>query len=327
MKRVAVTGASGHMGNNLCRALIEKGFEVKALIHRDGSSLENLKLFRLHADVLDIASLEKAFADVDAVFHLAGKISIEGDPDGSVMRVNVEGTKNVVEACLRCGVKRLVYFSASHVFQQEPLDEELDERRGFVGANAFPYERSKFQAELEVFKGIERGLDAVLVNPTSIIGPYDYKPSLLGKALIDLYNRRLSSIAPGGFDWVDARDVAHASIMALEKGKKGERYLLSGTWTTAKDLTVIAAEITGKKAPKFTAPVWLAKFALPFSKLYGKLSHSPPLYTKEALKVLLESNPNIKSRKARKELDYVPRPLNETVKDTYAWFKGRGRIY
>ena len=325
--KVAVTGASGHVGNNLCRALIERGFSVKALIHRDGSSLANLNLFRLHADVLDVASLEKAFFDVDAVFHLAAKISIDGDPDGSVMRVNVEGTRNVVQACINCKVKRLVYFSACHVFDQEPLDEELDERRNFVGAKAFPYERSKVEAEKEVYKGIEKGLDAVLVHPTSIIGPYDYKPSLLGKALVYLYNCRLASIVSGGFDWVDARDVAHASIDALEKGKKGERYLLSGTWTTAKQLSEIVEKITGKKAPTHTAPVWLTKLMLPLAKFYSKLSHSPTLYTKEALNVLIKSNPHIKSKKARKELGYAPRPLETTIRDTYDWFKERGRIY
>jgi dihydroflavonol-4-reductase len=325
--KIAVTGASGHIGNNLCRALVESGYEVIALIHLDGSSLGNLRLFRVHADVLDPASLRAAFQDVDVVYHLAAKISIEGDPGGAVMRVNVEGTRNVVEACLASGVKRLIHFSASHVFQQDPHDEELDERRSFVQEGAFPYERSKFLAELEVLKGVKAGLNAVILNPTSVLGPYDYKPSLLGKALIDLYNGGIPSVVPGGFDWIDVRDVVTTSIAALEKGKSGERYLISGTWKTTRELAAIMEEVTGKRAPKYISPLWLAKLAVPFSKAMGKLSHTPPLFTKEALSVLSRSNPNVQSRKARKELIHTTRPLCETIRDTYGWYQLRGMIY
>jgi dihydroflavonol-4-reductase len=115
-------------------------------------------------------------------------------------------------------------------------------------------------------------------------------------------------------------------VQALKNGKSGERYILSGTWVTTKEFSEMIAKVTGKKPPTFTAPVWLAKAALPATKLYSKLLRSPPVYTKEAIEVLLKSNPKISGRKAKKELGHTPRSLEETVQDTYDWFKKRGVI-
>jgi dihydroflavonol-4-reductase len=322
---VAVTGASGHIGNNLCRALLERGFKVKALVHINSNALERLDVEKTRGDILDISSLRKFLEGVDVVFHAAGKISIDGDKDGTVHAVNVSGTKNVVEACLACGVHRLVYVSSIHALQQQPA-EELDETRPLVGENGLVHDRTKSDAEREVMKGIAQGLDAIILNPTAAIGPHDYSPSLLGRGLIALYNRKIPTLIDGGFDWVDVRDIARAAIAAMEHGKAGERYVISGMWKTVKELAMLVQEITGKTAPKFTSPHWLARMGIPLAKAYSFITHTPMLYTHETLEVLLRCNRNISSLKARRELKLYPRPLIETLRDTFEWYKQVGSI-
>lgn len=325
MKKVAVIGASGYIGNNVCRALLQQGYEVKALIHITSNSLERLDLEKIRGDILDPSSLKKFLDGVDIAIHAAGKISIAGDPDGTVREVNVVGTKNVVEAALSCGVQRLLHFSSIHALDQTST-AELDETRPLVGEGGLQHDLSKSDAEKEVLKGISQGLDAVILNPTAAIGPNDFRPSLLGQGLIALYNRKVPALVSGGFDWVDVRDVARAAILAIEKGKNGERYLLSGMWKTVRELALLVQEITGKTAPKFTSPHWLARMGIPIARAYSFITNTPALYTGETLEVLLRCNRNISCSKAKRELAFHPRPLIETLKDTFDWFKQTGQI-
>ncbi len=320
---IAVTGASGHIGNNICRALLAKGYKVKAMIHIHSNALEGLDIEKVRGDIMDPESLSKFFTDVDCVVHAAGKISIDGDPDGSVHEVNVHGTKNVVEACLARGVRRLLYVSSIHALKQSP-EEELDETRAFVGNEGFLHDVSKSEAEKEVIKGIVQGLDAVILIPTAVIGPYDFQSSLMGQGLVALYNRKVPALIAGGFDWVDVRDVAKAAISALEKGRSGERYLISGLWKTVRELAQLVQEVTGKSAPKFTTPNWLARMGVPLARAYSMITNTPTLYTTETLDVLLRCNRNINCSKAKRELAFHPRPLTETLKDTFDWYKQSG---
>ena len=320
---IAVTGASGHIGNNICRALLAKGYKVRAMIHVHSNALEGLDVEKVRGDITDPESLSKFFTDVDCVVHAAGKISIDGDPDGSVHAVNVVGTKNVVEACLARGVRRLLYVSSIHALKQSP-EEELDETRAFVGSEGFLHDVSKSEAEKEVLKGIVQGLDAVILIPTAVIGPYDFQSSLMGQGLLALYNRKVPALIAGGFDWVDVRDVAKAAIGALEKGKSGERYLISGLWKTVRELAQLVQEITGKSAPKFTTPNWLARMGVPLARAYSMITNTPTLYTTETLDVLLRCNRNINCSKAKRELAFHPRPLIDTLKDTFDWYKQSG---
>ncbi len=323
--KIAVIGASGHIGNNICRALIEKGYSVKALIHEHAESLDGLNLEKESGDILDPQGLHNFLSGCDVVFHAAGKISIDGDKDGMVHAVNVIGTKNVVEACLATGVHKLIYFSSIHALEQLP-EGPLDESRPLVESSNVLHDQAKSDAEREVRKGIAQGLETVIIIPTAAIGPYDFQPSLLGQGLIALYNRKLPSLVNGGFDWVDVRDIAKAAIAAMEKGKAGERYVISGMWKTVKDLAFLVEEATGVLPPKFTSPHWLAKMGVPFVKAMSKLTHTPLLYTYETLEVLVRCNRNISSLKARRELGFYPRPLSETLKDTFEWYKNTGAI-
>ncbi len=319
--RVAITGASGHIGNNLARALLCQGVEVKALYHQDTRALEKLNLTRVHGSVLDPDSLLLCFQDVDVVYHLASVISIKGDPQGFVRRVNQEGTRYVVDACIKTSVQRLVHFSTIHALQQAPLEEVLDETRPLLYETNSIYDQSKAKAERIVLQAVQRGLDAVIVSPTGIIGPHDYKPSLMGRGLIALYRGSLPALVPGGFNWVDVRDVVQGSIQACDYGKSGERYILSGTWVSMRELAEMMEAISGTPRPKFTSPFWLARLGFPLIRAFCTLNGTETLYTAESLAALADVNRNISNQKARRMLNYHPRPIQETLKDTIDWFQ------
>ena len=319
---VVVTGASGHVGGNLIRELIAQGRQVKAVVYKDTRALEGLEVERINADVLDPDSLNEAFAGADVVYHLAALISITGSQGGRVERINVEGPRAVAAACLARGVKRLIHFSSIHAFQQIPQDEPLDETRPKEEREtALTYDRTKALGEKEIRAAVERGLDAVIVNPTAVLGPHDYKPSRMGKVIFDLYRRKMPSLVPGGFDWVDVRDVVQGAIAAETKGRTGENYLLGGHFHSITELAALVEEITGVKAPGFTSPMWLARVGTPFVWLGCKMLGQEPLYTGESLRVLRESNHMVSHEKAEKELGYHARPLRETLETAIQWFQ------
>jgi dihydroflavonol-4-reductase len=322
---VVVTGAGGHIGGNLARALLERGRTLRLVARHDTRAVEGLGAEIVRADVLDRDSLTRAFAGADVVYHLAANISVIGDRNGRVRAVNVEGPRNVVEACLRCGVRRLVHFSSIHAFAQRPLDEPLDEARGHVDGEAPAYDRSKAAGEREVLAGVARGLDAVIVNPTGVLGPCDFKPSRMGAVLLGIAQRKFIALIDGGFDWVDVRDVCAGAIAAEERGRRGGRYLLSGEWVALRTLGEWVAEVTGVRLPRFDSPMWLARVGAPFVQTWSQLTRSEPLYTSESL-VALRANRTIRHAKATQELGYQPRPIRQTVEDSLRWFIEAGRL-
>jgi dihydroflavonol-4-reductase len=321
MMKVAITGAGGHIGNNLSRALSHRATSVKALCHQDVRALKDLPVTRVYGDILDPDSLQECFRDVDVVYHLASVISITGGAQGRVREVNENGTQNVVNACLKSGVQRLIHFSSIHALEQKPQDEILDESRPLVDESGSIYDQSKAEEERIVSKGVSQGLDAVIVNPTAIIGPHDYKPSLMGTGLIALYRGSLPALVPGGFNWVDVRDVVVGAINVCEYGKTGERYLLPGTWAELKQLAVMVESISGNPAPRFMCPIWLARLGLPFIRAYTSLNGTRMLYTSESLSALTGANSHISSNKAEQLFMYQHRSLRLTLEDTFQWFQ------
>ena len=320
---VVVTGASGHLGANLVRSLLARGEQVRVLVHRSSSALAEVeqRLERVEGSVCEPESLAPAFAGADRVYHLAGVISIDGDPDGRVHRVNVEGTRNVARACLEHGVGRLVHVSSVHAFDMDPRDRVLDETRRQVADSHrhSAYDRSKALGERVVREAVAKGLDAVIVNPTGIMGPVDHGPSRLGQLLQELATGRLPALLDGGFDFVDVRDVVDGTLAASERGGVGENYILGNTWYSLRELAELVAGASGKRPPMLVTPVWAARMGVPFARLAAKLTNSEPLFTRESLEVLV-SNRSISSGKARSELGYSPRPLAQTVADTLDWF-------
>ena len=215
MKTAVVTGASGLLGAALVRGLLEKGVRVRALYNSNTKALEGIDVEPMKADVTDPAALERAFDGADVVVHSAAYVSIDPREAGTTYRINVDGTKNVIDAVKKKRVKRMVHVSSVHALKQDPLDRPLDEERPLEDAkDASPYERSKAEAEREVLAAVGAGLDAVIVHPGGVIGPFDYKPTGSGRMLFDLGSGSLPALLPGGHDWVDSRDVASGAIAA-----------------------------------------------------------------------------------------------------------------
>ena len=323
---VVITGASGHIGTNLVRALIQDGRPTRSLVHLHHQSIDGLDTEIVSGDIRDRASLDEAFRGAVVVYHLAACISLSMKGWPHLEAINVNGTRNVVEACLENGVKRLVHFSSIHALHQEPLDVPIDESRPLSSAPGYPpYDRSKALAELEVRKGIEKGLDAVIVYPTAVIGPYDYEPSYLGEAISSIAAHKLPAMVHGGYDWVDVRDVVRGAMSAERRGGTGEGYILSGHWVSLNDIGAMVREITGTPPPGLCVPLWLAHLGVPFIALYSKIVGCRPLYTDFSLKVL-KSNRHISHAKATRELGYEPRPFRDSIRDTLEWFCDCGRL-
>ena len=323
---VVVTGATGHIGANLVRALIDQGRATRCLVHVSAGALKGLDTELVRSDICDVESLCHAFRGADVVYHLAACISLSMDGWPRLEAVNVNGTRNVIEACLRTGVRRLVHFSSIHALVQEPFETPVDESRPLVSSkNCPPYDRSKAASEIEVRHAIEQGLDAVIVNPTGVIGPYDYQPSFLGEAILSMARNSLPARVTGGFDWVDVRDVVAGAMSAEAQAPAGASYLLSGHWVSMCDIAGMVAEITGVKNNKFTCPLWLARVGAPVIQGVSRLSGKRPLYTSVSLKAL-RSNRHISHEKAARELGYQPRPFRETLEDTLRWFAANGQL-
>lgn len=326
---ILVTGATGHIGNVLVRKLIQKGEKVRALIWRgeDTTPIAGLDVDRVVGDVLDLESLRAALQGVEKVFHLAGIISIMPGDDSFVRRVNVEGTRNILAAARWAGVRRLVYTSSIHAIRRVPHGVLIDESLPFDLDNPYgTYDRSKAEASLEVQKAVAEGLDAVIVCPTGVIGPYDYRRSEMGSVILDAAQGKTSPYVDGAYDFVDVRDVADGMILAEERGQKGESYILSGQRISVRYLLETVREVTGKAFTRIKIPLSLAGFAARFTPIYYRLSKARPRFTPYSLEVL-QSNSTISHTKATRELGYHPRTLYESIADTARWFLENGRLF
>lgn len=324
---IAVTGATGQIGVTLCRELLRAGHSLNVLYHNSKLGLEDLPISWYKGDVTDLESLRKCFAGCDYVFHLAAIVSLQGDPDGRVFRTNVEGTRNIAEICMELHVKRLIHFSSVHAYKAFPHDKEMTENNAFADHLNFVYERTKSTAQQYLMNlARENKLNVIILNPTAVIGPQDYLPSIKGKMLIDLYNRKIPAILPGGFDWVDTRDVVNAALNAMEMGRSGESYLLSGQYYSVADFVIEAEKVTGKKAPRLILPIGLIRALIPLLGIWAKLSKTEPLFTEESITTLVEGNPKVSHKKAEAELGYTSRPLQITLRDSYDWFCQNGYI-
>ena len=319
-----VTGASGHIGANLVRALLQRGEAVRAVVHRDTSALEGLDVELVHGDVCDPAALNRCFAGAAVVYHLAGHISISKNSGRRVDEVNVTGTRNVVSACIDRGVGRLVHFSSIHAVVDPGKGVPVDELASLADKPGHPpYDRSKALGERHVLEAATQGLNAVVVAPTAVVGPYDYRPSHFGRVLLAMARGRLPVIMSGGFDWVDVRDVVAGAMAAADGAAPGSKYLLSGQWRSLTDVARMVDRVTGVTGPRAVVPLVLAQAFSPAAEAVCVLLGVPPLYTPYSVKAL-RGHGLVSHRRATAELGYAPRPLEETLADTCGWFEDNG---
>jgi len=228
--RIAITGASGHIGNNLCRKLVSEGHKVKVLVHDDPDNLDSMNVEMIHGSILDENCLDELCRNTDIVYHLAAIISVDNKNKDLVYSTNVDGTQNLVKSCFKNKVKKFIHFSSVHVLNPFPLEKELNESREYVNMSEMVYENSKTESEKIVMNAAKKGLHSVILIPTAIVGPNDFRPSLFGKALIRIYKNQFPMLVPGGYNIVDVRDVVNGAILASKKGRSGESYILSGKW-------------------------------------------------------------------------------------------------
>ena len=315
-----VTGAAGHLGNTIVRQLSLQNGEVRGLVldSDDLTLLEgfNVKLYK--GNICDKKSLDEIFkhdeSDEVYVIHSAGLISIQNKISKKVYDVNVNGTKNIVDKCIEENVRRLVYVSSVHAIKEEDdvIKETLDFSDKYVVGG---YAKSKALATQYVLSKSNE-LDLVVVHPSGIIGPYDFGRNHLVELVRDFSSRKLKTAVKGGYDFVDVRDVASATINALTMGKSGNTYILSGRYETVKNMLNILANEINIKTLKHLTPMWCAKMALPFISMYARIKHIRPLFTAYSL-YTLTAKCNFDNSKAKKDLLFNPRPLKESVMDTY----------
>jgi dihydroflavonol-4-reductase len=317
-----VTGATGHIGNVLIRQLVSQGRHVRALVlpGEDLSPLKDLCVEYVEGDVLDAQALDNAFQGVENVFHLAGIISIMPGNNELLKMVNVIGTRNILHAARRNGIQRLTYTSSIHAIRRVPQGITIDEQIPFDPQNAISsYDLSKAQASLEVLDAAQSGLDAVIVCPTGVIGPYDYRRSELGQIILGCVLKQPQVYIDGAYDFVDVRDVAQGLIAANDKGVSGETYILSGEQVSVRRMLETIWKYTGKRFPPLRIPLHLARFFTIFTPFYYRLLRLKPRLTPYSLETLL-SNSDISHSKAHRELGFTPRPFTETISDTVKWF-------
>ena len=326
---IAVTGASGFVGSTLIPLLLDEGHSLRLLSHAhpyEGTEKERGELRQVPGNLLQEESLMPFLSGAEVVIHLASMISIDREPSEVTYQLNTEGTQALLNAAQRSGVKRFIYLSSIKAFQQTPLEQAMDEGRAYLTQASKGYDLSKAVAQAMVLERHGPKMACIVLAPSGIIGPMDRKPSPMGKALLKMYKGKLPALFPGGIDLVDVRDVAQATVKALTLTQTGQAYLLSGQWISLKDLSQEVGQISGRSLSIPVLPVWLIHCLLPLINLWSKISGTPPLYTPYAIDNLLHSHRNIRHTLASSLLDFHPRPLANTLEDTFSWFKQHGHL-
>lgn len=322
-----VTGGTGHIGNVLVKELVRRGEKVRVLVlpEEDLSPFMGLDIEIFQGDVLDMQSIMKAMQGIDFVFHLAGIISIMPGKDQLVHNVNVIGTRNVVSCAREVGVKKFVHTSSIHAFKRVGQGIVIDENTPIDPANAIAaYDKSKAEATLAVLEVAREGFPAVIVCPTGVIGPFDFKGSELGVLFHGWMNNKVNFLIDGEYDFVDVRDVVEGMILARDKGVRGQIYILSGELLKVSDVWKIVTALLPFKSNSINIPTQLAHFLAKIAQVFYQVTRTKPRFTTYSIETL-HSNANISNNKARTILGYNPRSMKESIKDTIGWWRQRSR--
>ncbi len=329
-----ITGAAGHLGSAVVNELKETGRRnIRVLVMPGDKTAEKLPddIEKVEGDILDISALN-TFFDVDdgtrlVVIHCAGIVTTSMKFSRKVYDVNVNGTRNIVDQCLFNNVSKLIYVSSIHAMPTLPDGQTMKEIEHFDPSRVVgPYAKTKAEATAYVREAVYHGLDATIVYPCGIVGPYDQgKTNNITELIIEFCKGKMPIGIKSRFDFVDVRDVARGIVAAAHLGRKGEGYILGNRQVSVPEMFELLHKETGKKRTRFFAPMWLARAGLPFSALFYKLKRRKPLFCSYSLHTL-GSNSLYSHEKASRELGYKPRPFTETIRDTIAWLRGQGKI-
>ena len=328
MSTALVTGSSGHVGSNFIRELSKQGFTIRCIdFDGDYRAYEGFEVEVIKGDITDKESLEPIFKNVDIVFHTAALINLDRRYKKQIRLVNVAGTKNVCEAALQAGVKKLIHFSSVDAFYRFPIEEPLLESRKLIDdPNAVPYDLSKADGQKVVLQFCEKGLDASIIHPTSIVGPNDFKPGLPMQEMVNLANGKRKLLPDWGYNFVDVRDLCLTAIAAVELGRTGQNYIVGGEYHMYSYIAELMEEQLGRTVLLSTIPDFVSYLGLPYEYIKSLITGKPRVLTIDTLHTGKSGNKVVPSTLAREELGHNPRPLKESIYDMVAFFQKRGLI-
>lgn len=317
-----VTGGKGHVGFALVKELADRGEKIRLLLRSDSKVFDEIDCEKVMGDVCDSESLEKAFEGAETVYHVAGVVDISGEKDKQVWEVNVEGTKKVVAACKKCGVKTLVFVSSIDAVPVGESNEKIVEISHFdPDLLEGTYAKSKAVSTQFVLDSADENLRVCVVHPSTCIGPYDNNGTSSMCSVIKLFAKGLFPMTFdfGSCNFVDVRDCAKGMVAAAEKGRNGECYFLCGDVISLDDFIGVLAQACGRKKPKIVIKRKFVNDIIPLCEKLFDLMKLPPMINEYSIRKICE-NFNFSNEKAARELGFEPRPLVDSLRETAEWF-------
>ena len=326
---VLVTGAAGFVGSAVVRALLSQGAAVRTFMRptSDAGNLDDLPVERALGDLRDRRSVDRAIKGCEAVFHVAADYRLWVPEPKEMFDNNVNGTRNVMEAAGEAGVARIVYTSSVATLGLPCDDDAADEDTPATQDDMIgPYKQSKFAAEALVRTMIaERGLPAVIVHPSTPIGPWDRRPTPTGQIIVEAASGHMPAYVDTGLNMVHVDDVAEGHILALKHGKPGERFILGGDNLTLKQILTQIAEVTGRPAPRIQVPHNVVMPIAALAEMWGRISNREPFVTLDGVR-LARKKMFFTSARAMRRLGYRPRPAADAIVDAIDWFNRHGYL-
>jgi len=323
--KILVTGADGLLGSNLVRVLLERGHQIRALIQRgrQAKTIEGLNIEQIEGDILDREGLQQAGQGVDAIYHLAAHTGIYPSRSEAVNRVNIDGTRNMLELAKEIGVQRMVYVGTANTFSFGTKEQPGREGTPYKGARyGLDYMDSKHKAQQLVMQYVKEGLPAVIVNPTFMLGPYDSAPSS-GAMILAIYRGEVPGYAPGGRNYICVKDAAVGIANALEKGKIGECYIIGNKNMSYKEAFTVIANTLGVKPPKLPLPKPVVLSYGLINQAIAKAIGKKPKVTYPMARISCDTH-YFTAEKAVKELELPQSPIEEGIRDSISWMKSNG---
>jgi dihydroflavonol-4-reductase len=325
--KALVSGATGLVGSSIVRELLKDGTDVKVLVRKESNTknIDGLEVEKAYGDIRDKDSVKSALKGCRVFYQAAALYALWARDPKVFHDINVEGTRTVLSAALEAGVEKVVYTSSIVAIGYEENGKLANEETQFNMWNWSPYCTTKHLAEVEVIKFFEKGLPVVIVNPAVVIGVRDIKPTPSGEIILSVLNRKMPGYVDSGMNFVDVEDVARGHILAAQKGKIGERYILGNQNLSYKDFCDLVAEVGGVEAPKrkFSRPMVISMAYL--ASMVSAINRKPP-FIQSAMAKGVGRNAFYDCSKAVKVLGMPQTPLRKTVEKAVAWFRENGYV-
>lgn len=327
--KILLTGGSGHLGANLVRRLLRDGESIRCLVRRgsDNRGLDGLPVELFYGDLRDAEAMRRAVRGCNRVYHCAALLSTVPGNEREIFDSNVLGTRHVLRAAHEAGVNRVVVtgsLSAVGHVDGRACDEEVP---FYPFEDHLPYSRTKTLVEHECWHAAAAGLDVVVATSCAILGPNDFKPSRMGRVLCEVANRKLWAYVPGGFDFVSAADLCEGHVLAMSRGRCGQRYILSTQFMTMDEIMALFEAVTGSPRPRLRLPLpMMAVLARASTFLHRHLMPGRQQLITPAAVRLLGLQRRVDLTKARTELGYEPTSVRQAVQEAYEFFVREGKI-